>query len=672
MPVKLPDVRQKVKITDGYKKPLAEIRREVDKTKTNFQRLRSAIKKASSGAHLKKLKAQIAQVKTAAMGIGAGFRQSARRAAYFAGIATAAIGGLVAKSAAYGDNVAKTAKKLNLSAEALQELRHAADLSGIAQEKFDGGMLKFQKRLGETVAGIGYAKDIYKDLGIQVEDTNGVIRPTEELFGEVADKLIGMEDKTKRTRYAMELFGRSGADMVLMMQDGSAGIEKMREEARKLGGVMSSEAAATSEQFVDTMARTKQVIGGVVRELGVALMPAIMDLAKRLQAFIKENRPAIRSFFKSLAEGIPMAINKLIKFVQNMRKKLAPVFDWLGRVINSIGWENSSMIAMGAFIGGPFIASLSNVIPLIKGIVGAVKVAIPMIKAFGAAIFGAGGPIGWIILGVMALIAVIIYFRKELKPIWIMYKQGLQPLFKDWRLLVDELKNAWNELAQDLGFGIPMWNELIQIWIQSVGWFAKLYAMIVSLPLRGLINQVRSAVAVFMFLRDILKGVAGVIRKNFKTELEWLGKKWDWLADKIEWVIGKLKKALGFAKEIAKKAGKTLGIAEEGQTIQYEDKDLGVGSGNRRLGLSGRQLTDQISQIGDPTYKAPTLAEKVKQAGGSSNMSTADLLRATGGGTVKQENKIQIDFKNMPQGVSVEGSGDASIDMNTGHAFGEG
>ena len=37
MPAKLPDVKQKVEIVDGYKKPLRDIRADVDKTKTNFQ-----------------------------------------------------------------------------------------------------------------------------------------------------------------------------------------------------------------------------------------------------------------------------------------------------------------------------------------------------------------------------------------------------------------------------------------------------------------------------------------------------------------------------------------------------------------------------------------------------------------------------------------------------------
>ncbi len=94
------------------------------------------------------------------------------KAAFTGLIGIAAATGIVAlgKSALdTADNLAKAAERTNFSIKTLQELRFAADQSGVGITLLDASLAKFTKRLGlfRTEAG-GAAAVSFKNLGINL------------------------------------------------------------------------------------------------------------------------------------------------------------------------------------------------------------------------------------------------------------------------------------------------------------------------------------------------------------------------------------------------------------------------------------------------------------------------------------------------------------------------
>lgn len=61
------------------------------------------------------------------------------------------------------------------------------------------------------------------------------IEPSIEGIGKLADQYLAIGDPIAQTRFLMDNFGRSGADLAPLMQKGSQGIREMGEEAKKLG-----------------------------------------------------------------------------------------------------------------------------------------------------------------------------------------------------------------------------------------------------------------------------------------------------------------------------------------------------------------------------------------------------------------------------------------------------
>jgi hypothetical protein len=79
------------------------------------------------------------------------------------------VGGLAALvdwSISAADAIGKTADKIGVGVEALQELRYAAKASGVEQQTLDMALQRFARRAAEAAQGTGEAKDALAQMGI--------------------------------------------------------------------------------------------------------------------------------------------------------------------------------------------------------------------------------------------------------------------------------------------------------------------------------------------------------------------------------------------------------------------------------------------------------------------------------------------------------------------------
>jgi hypothetical protein len=98
----------------------------------------------------------------------------------------------VDRSISAADANGKTADKIGVGVEALQELRFAAKASGIEQQTLDMALQRFTCRAAEAAQGIGEAKDALAQMGIALRDQSGNLRRSEDLLGDVADAFAGL------------------------------------------------------------------------------------------------------------------------------------------------------------------------------------------------------------------------------------------------------------------------------------------------------------------------------------------------------------------------------------------------------------------------------------------------------------------------------------------------
>lgn len=209
-------------------------------------------------------------------GIGAGLRQAGTVAAA-AGTAIVGTLGTAAKIfASTGDDIDKMAARTGFSAESLSRLGFAAEQSGQSIGQLESVLIGQSRQIRNLERGLSTAVDAFDDIGLSYEDLRDL--SPEEQFLTIADRLAAIEDPTRRAGIAMQVFGRSGRNLIPMLSAGRDGITQLTDEADQLGLTMSSENAAAAAELTDALNRFARQVRMIVVEVGAAVAGPLSNL----------------------------------------------------------------------------------------------------------------------------------------------------------------------------------------------------------------------------------------------------------------------------------------------------------------------------------------------------------------------------------------------------------
>lgn len=210
---------------------------------------------------------------------------AAGMAAAAAAFATAAAGaGLAMKGVLdEADKMGKAAQSLGVPVDELSRLKHAADMSGVAFDGLSTGMRKLGQAMAEAIAKPGKeVANTFQALGIKLRESDGTMRNSSQVMSDLAEKFAKMPDGAEKTALAMQLFGKSGADLIPMLNAGRDGLQAMKDEADQLGIVIDQRTAKAAESFNDNMSRLSKMVSGVWTRLTSELAPALAAIVDKL------------------------------------------------------------------------------------------------------------------------------------------------------------------------------------------------------------------------------------------------------------------------------------------------------------------------------------------------------------------------------------------------------
>lgn len=200
----------------------------------------------------------------------------------------------------------ETAAKAGITIKTYQELQHAAEMSGAAQGDFDKALGKFTLTMAGVHAGTGALTGLLKKQAPAFLDQLKATTSQTEALEVMLAALGELEDPTERAKLATAAFGKSGAALSLIMQDGAEGLASARAEAHKLGKVLDEDGAAKAAEYDDAMTRLKATLAGVVQTVGGRLLPVLTAAAGRVGEFIAENGDLISqnvgAFFATVSD----------------------------------------------------------------------------------------------------------------------------------------------------------------------------------------------------------------------------------------------------------------------------------------------------------------------------------------------------------------------------------
>ena len=209
------------------------------------------------------------------------------------------------------DAFGKLEIQTGIAANTLQAYVNAGKLAGVEQATIEKGLRRLAQSMREADQGVATYKDAYDDLGISVRTTDGVLKTNQQVLGEISDRFAQMEDGVTKTAIAMEIFGRSGAQMVNLLNDGKTSLEEFNFE-------VSDRFAQNSEYFNDQMTALGIKLQGFTMQMVDHLLPTLNNLAEMFSN-ITENGADLTLFFKSINVVLKTLASTLFTVVAGFR-----------------------------------------------------------------------------------------------------------------------------------------------------------------------------------------------------------------------------------------------------------------------------------------------------------------------------------------------------------------
>ncbi len=201
----------------------------------------------------------------------------------------AAVAGIFSAAAIKGvadtaDAMAKLSRRTGVAIEDLSAYDYAIGLSGSSTEEFASALDKLNRNIAEAADGATTPAEAFQRLGVAVQNTDGTLRSTKDVLEDVMQAFSELPDGPERAAIAMDIFGKSGAKLSSFLDLGTEGMAALREEAERLGLVMSAELGAASEQFNDNMTRLSKSLEGVKISIGNEVIPVLTRLSDEFLA----------------------------------------------------------------------------------------------------------------------------------------------------------------------------------------------------------------------------------------------------------------------------------------------------------------------------------------------------------------------------------------------------
>ena len=259
----------------------------------------------------------------------------------------ASIGNSIKGAVDRASQLEEAMQKTGASSEFLTTMMYAAKLSGVEFESLEKGLTKLSKSMdaasSDAKSGIAYD---FKRLGINARESNGDLRSTEEVFKDLADRFAEIPDGARKAALAQAVFGKAGADLIPILNEGRKGIEEFSKQADLMGIKFASDTGKQLEKFGDEMDKLGFLGQGFANIFATNVMGAISIFFAK----IGETNDATKT-----------AENRFSN-IQSIAQGLATVFRYLAAAIYVVGSAfievardaNAAFEALGTAIMGSF------------------------------------------------------------------------------------------------------------------------------------------------------------------------------------------------------------------------------------------------------------------------------------------------------------------------------
>ena len=309
----------------------------------------------------------------------AGIAGAAAKAAALGAAVTAAAGVIamgIKKIAEEGELEARLAERFRATAAAVDGFIDSATILGVKSDDAIESLRSLDRAVVDTSMGMGRAKKVFEELGIEVKDAAGNLRPTTEVMGELAGKMKELDRGTQ-----LRIMERLGLDQKLLYVF-NADLEKLGKEIAEIdkgAGFSFDKWIAESKTFMAAwreMSREaekwKMLFGKWIKGMAVELMPVFRTQLGRMTAGMLELRkkamehlPKIAQSFLPVLRGIFKIAEAFIKIGMRVGQAVIGIVSFIARINDATdGWllKIAAVVAAWKYLNLSFLASPIGII----------------------------------------------------------------------------------------------------------------------------------------------------------------------------------------------------------------------------------------------------------------------------------------------------------------------
>lgn len=375
------------------------------------------------------------------------------------------------------DSADKGKQKLQEKTDKLIEQRDAleqvTDRTAAQQQKLD----EYNTQISANTTLLEQSRGATEKWGVQITTADGKIRPMKDLLIDFAEKFKAMPNGADKNALAMEIFGKSGANLIPILNKGRDGIDELMQKAQDFGWVI-------GQDGVDDMKKNIQA----QRDMDAAWEGAKIQLGQKLQ-------PVLTATTVWLAEHLPGAIDWVkdrVKDFQRGWEELTPKF-----ITFKDNFVRGATIVSDSV--STFIENFKRGYDIIKNFLDDTGIADVFIGIWNAIYITVKTTIDQVI-------AVWNFFKSVFTGDWAGAWQAIKDLFRvTWEWILALLGYVWNGIKEIVGGALgAVWNLIRGTWDWIIGY------------LSGLAGRVWGA----------LSGMWGVVTQGLSNA--WSGIQWIW------------------------------------------------------------------------------------------------------------------------------------------------
>jgi hypothetical protein len=290
--------------------------------------------------------------------------------------AASSLFGMAKSQADVIDRASDLSTRLGLNYGELAGITAIGAQVGVGMDQIAKAATKADVAFAKAAGGSALAVKAFDAVGLSVDELQGM--NASERFNAIAAAIAKLPTPAERARAAVGLFGKAGAELLPIFENGAASIEQATRDAERFGLALTNDQGKSVNEMDDAFVRAGQAIQGVIGQVVAHLSPALKAVADTFSNLIGdiggatigqvigEQLMAGAEFLATIADGMVASVGGVWEYV-------AGVGEYWGAVFTRGGQIASMFAAGGRLLSAAFQTVVLGLGTIVEKVLSAAK-----------------------------------------------------------------------------------------------------------------------------------------------------------------------------------------------------------------------------------------------------------------------------------------------------------